>query len=47
MEEPEEPEGASDQLKRIIDKMTQGEDKSRLDEIMNELNDPNKKITYH
>ncbi len=47
MEEPEEPDGASVQLERIIDKMTQGEEKSKLDEIMDELNDPNKKITYH
>jgi len=27
--------------------MTSGEDKSKLDEIMDELNDPDKKITYH
>jgi len=47
MEEPEEPDGAREQLERIIDKMTSGEDKSKLDEIMDELNDPNKKITYH
>ena len=47
MEDPEEPDGAREQLERIIDKMTQGEEKSKLDEIMNELNDPDKKITYH
>ena len=47
MEDPEEPDGAREQLERIIDKMTQGEEKSKLDEIMDELNDPNKKITYH
>ena len=47
MEDPEEPDGAREQLERIIDKMTSGEDKSKLDEIMDELNDPDKKITYH
>ncbi len=47
MEDPEEPDGAREQLERIIDKMTQGDEKSKLDEIMDELNDPNKKITYH
>jgi hypothetical protein len=47
MEEPEEPDGASVQLERIIDKMTQGEEKTKLDEIMDELNDPDKKITFH
>jgi hypothetical protein len=47
MEDPEEPDGAREQLERIIDKMTSGENKSKLDEIMDELNDPNKKITYH
>tara|TARA_A100001011_G_scaffold374084_1_gene434186 strand:+ start:285 stop:761 length:477 start_codon:yes stop_codon:yes gene_type:complete len=47
MEEPEEPDGASVQLERIIDKMAQGEEKTKLDEIMDELNDPDKKITFH
>ena len=47
MEDPEEPDGASVQLERIIDKMTQGEEKTKLDEIMDELNDPDKKITFH
>jgi len=47
MEDPEEPDGAREQLERRIDKMTSGENKSKLDEIMDELNDPNKKITYH
>ena len=47
MEDPEEPEGATEQLQRLIDKMTSGEDKTKLDEIMDELNDPDKKITYH
>ena len=47
MEEPEEPDGASVQLERIIDKMTQGDEKTKLDEIMDELNDPDKKITFH
>ena len=47
MEEPEEPEGASAQLERIIDKLAKGEESSKLDEIMDELNDPDKKITYH
>lgn len=47
MEEPEEPDGASAQLERIIDKLAKGEESSKLDEIMDELNDPNKKITYH
>ena len=47
MEDPEEPDGAREQLERIIDKMTSGEEKSKLDEIMDELNDPNKKITFH
>ena len=47
MEEPEEPDGASAQLERIIDKMVYGEEKTKLDEIMDELNDPDKKITFH
>ena len=47
MEEPEEPDGASVQLERIIDKMVDGEEKTKLDEIMDELNDPDKKITFH
>ena len=47
MEDPEEPDGAREQLERIIDKMTQGEEKAKLDEIMDELNDPDKKITFH
>ena len=47
MEEPEEPEGASAQLERIIDKLAKGEESSKLDEIMDELNDPDKKITFH
>ena len=47
MEEPEEPDGASAQLERIIDKMVDGEEKTKLDEIMDELNDPDKKITFH
>lgn len=47
MEEPEEPDGASAQLERIIDKLAKGEESSKLDEIMDELNDPDKKITYH
>ena len=47
MEEPEEPDGASAQLERIIDKLAKGEESSKLDEIMDELNDPDKKITFH
>ena len=47
MEEPEEPDGASAQLERIIDKLAKGEESSKLDEIMVELNDPDKKITFH
>ena len=47
MEEPEEPDGASVQLERIIDKLAKGEESSKLDEIMDELNDPDKKITFH
>ena len=47
MEEPEEPDGASAQLERIIDKLAKGEESSKLDEIMEELNDPDKKITFH
>ena len=47
MEEPEEPDGASAQLERIIDKLAKGEEPSKLDEIMEELNDPDKKITFH
>ena len=47
MEDPEEPDGAREQLERIIDKMTQGEEKAKLDEIMDELNAPDKKITFH
>ena len=47
MEEPEEPDGASAQLERIIDKLAKGEESSKLEEIMDELNDPDKKITFH
>ena len=47
MEEPEESDGASAQLERIIDKLAKGEESSKLDEIMDELNDPDKKITFH
>ena len=47
MEEPEEPDGASAQLERLIDKLAKGDESSKLDEIMDELNDPDKKITYH
>ena len=47
MEDPEEPEGATEQLQRLIDKMTSVDEKAKLDEIMDELNDPDKKITYH
>ena len=47
VEEPEEPDGASAQLERIIDKLAKGEESSKLDEIMDELNDPDKKITFH
>ena len=47
MEEPEEPDGASAQLERLIDKLAKGEESSKLDEIMDELNDPDKKITFH
>ena len=47
MEEPEEPDGASAQLERIIDKLAKGDESSKLDEIMDELNDPDKKITFH
>ena len=47
MEEPEEPDGASAQLERIIDKLAKGEESSKLDDIMDELNDPDKKITFH
>ena len=47
MEDPEESDGAREKLERLIDKMTKGEEQTKLDEIMNELNDPNKKITYH
>ena len=47
MEDPEEPDGASAQLERIIDKLAKGEESSKLDEIMDELNDPDKKITFH
>jgi len=47
MEEPEEPDGASAQLERIIDKLAKGEESTKLDEIMDELNDPDKKITFH
>ena len=47
MEEPEEPDGASAQLERLIDKLAKGDESSKLDEIMDELNDPDKKITFH
>ena len=47
MEEPEEPDGASAQLERIIDKLAKGDESSKLDDIMDELNDPDKKITFH
>ena len=48
MEEPEEGEFVNvNQIKEVIDKMTGGEENTKLDEIMDELSDPNKKITYH
>ena len=48
MEEPEEGEFVNvNQIKEVIDKMTGGEENTKLDEIMDELNDPNKKITFH
>jgi len=47
MEDPEESDGAREKLERLIDKMSKGEEQTKLDEIMDELNDPNKKITYH
>ncbi len=47
MEEPEEPDGARAQIERIIDKMAKGDGRSKLDDIMDTLNDPTKKITYH
>ena len=47
MEEPEEPDGASAQLERLIDKLAKGDESSKLDDIMDELNDPDKKITFH
>jgi hypothetical protein len=47
MEDPEESDGAREKLERLIDKMSKGEEQTKLDEIMDELNDPDKKITYH
>ena len=47
MEDPEEPDGARAQIERIIDKMAKGNGRSKLDDIMDTLNDPTKKITYH
>jgi hypothetical protein len=47
MEDPEEPDGARAQIERIIDKMAKGDGRSKLDDIMDTLNDPTKKITYH
>ena len=47
MEDPEESDGAREKLERLIDKMSKGEEQTKLDEIMDKLNDPNKKITYH
>ena len=47
MEDPEEPDGASAQLERLIDKLAKGDESSKLDDIMDELNDPDKKITFH
>jgi len=47
MEDPEEPDGARAQIERIIDKMSKGDGRSKLDDIMDTLNDPTKKITYH
>ena len=48
MEEPEESDLVNvNQIKEVIDKMTGGEENTKLDEIMDELNDPDKKITYH
>ena len=47
MEDPEEPDGASAQLERLIDKLAKGDESSKLDDIMELLNDPDKKITFH
>ena len=47
MEDPEESDGAREKLERLIDKMSKGEEQTKLDEIMDELSDPDKKITYH
>jgi len=47
MEDPDEPGGARAQIERIIDKMAKGDGRSKLDDIMDTLNDPTKKITYH
>ena len=47
MDDPEEPDGASAQLERLIDKLAKGDESSKLDDIMELLNDPDKKITFH